>query len=57
MAHFTFSYVNPRISIYNTETNMVWNNECFSPLSASCPRRDSNFSLFEGLFHIFAYFK
>ena len=32
MAHFTFSYANPRISIYNTETNMVWNIECFSPL-------------------------
>lgn len=30
MTHFTFSCVNPRISIYNTETNMDWNIVYFS---------------------------
>lgn len=30
MTHFTFSYVNLGMSIYNTETNMDWNIACFS---------------------------
>lgn len=33
MTHFTFSCVNPGISIYNTETNMDWNIMYFSPLA------------------------
>lgn len=65
MTHFTFSYVNPRISIYNTETNMDWNIVCFSPHSDSL--LSSLFLFAAGLamtlissslkvpFHIFAY--
>ncbi len=66
MTHFTFSYVNPRISIYNTETNMDWNVVCFSPhfdclLSSrffiyGWTRDNSSFSLFEAPFFFFPAF-
>lgn len=32
MTHFTFSCVNPGISIYNAGTNMDWNIELFTTL-------------------------
>lgn len=49
MTHFTFSCVNPRISIYKTGTNMDWNIVCFSPpskrsLSRHSTRDNSYFS-------------
>lgn len=66
MTHFTFSYVNPRISIYNRDKYGLEHCVFFTTLFACCPivfficgwtRDNSSFSLFEALFFlVFPYF-